>query len=147
MRHAGCTFWDSVRSSVTWEELGVPPHGEEPGELTGHLGGEMFWECPPGGLRKRWRVSRLARQRLGVPPDDQEQVTVDQLQKIDGWMFQLKKQLLLLDRKWKGVTSLRQEEVDVSNPTAAVRFRLFLLVRFELINQSGANWQSNKQTV
>ncbi|KAK3555164.1 hypothetical protein QTP86_010048 [Hemibagrus guttatus] len=93
-RVAGCSLRDRVRSSVTREELGVEPlllHIER-GQLRwlGHLfrmplgrfPGEVFWACPTGKRprgrpRTRWRdyVSRLAWERLGVPPEELEEVS------------------------------------------------------------------------
>ncbi|KAK3522195.1 hypothetical protein QTP70_027689 [Hemibagrus guttatus] len=84
-RVVGRSLRDSVRSSVTWEELGVEPlllHIER-GQLRwlghlfrmppGRLPGEVFRACPTGKRtqgrpRTRWRdyVSRLAWERLGV---------------------------------------------------------------------------------
>ncbi|KAK3523969.1 hypothetical protein QTP70_017490, partial [Hemibagrus guttatus] len=86
-RVAGRSLRDRVRSSVTREELGVEPlllHIER-GQLRwlghlfrmppGRLPGEVFRACPTGKRprgrpRTRWRdyVSRLAWERLGVPP-------------------------------------------------------------------------------
>ncbi|KAK3573041.1 hypothetical protein QTP86_012223 [Hemibagrus guttatus] len=91
---AGCSLRDRVRSSVTREELGVEPlllHIER-GQLRwlghlfrmppGHLPGEVFRACPTGKRprgrpRTRWRdyVSRLAWERLGVPPEELEEVS------------------------------------------------------------------------
>ncbi|KAK3532990.1 hypothetical protein QTP70_006197 [Hemibagrus guttatus] len=85
---------DRVRSSVTREELGVEPlllHIER-GQLRwlghlfrmppGRLPGEVFRACPTGKRprgrpRTRWRdyVSRLAWERLGVPPEELEKVS------------------------------------------------------------------------
>ncbi|KAK3524132.1 hypothetical protein QTP70_018031, partial [Hemibagrus guttatus] len=93
-RVAGRSLRDRVRSSVTREELGVQPlllHIER-GQLRwlghlfrmppGRLPGGVFWACstgkrPRGRLRKRWRdyVSRLAWERLGVPPEELEEVS------------------------------------------------------------------------
>ncbi|KAK3516010.1 hypothetical protein QTP70_000994 [Hemibagrus guttatus] len=93
-RVAGRSLRDRVRSSVTREELGVEPlllHIER-GQLwwlahlfwmpPGRLPGEVFRACPtekrPRGRPKtRWRdyVSRLARKRLGVPPEELEEVS------------------------------------------------------------------------
>ncbi|KAK3540649.1 hypothetical protein QTP70_034466 [Hemibagrus guttatus] len=92
-RVAGCSLRDRERSSVTREELGVEPlllHIER-GQLRwlghlfrmppGRLPGEVFWACPTGKRprgrpRTRWRdyVSRLAWERLGVPPEELEEV-------------------------------------------------------------------------
>ncbi|TWW64119.1 R2DM Retrovirus-related Pol polyprotein from type II retrotransposable element [Takifugu flavidus] len=77
----------------------------------GRLPGEVFRACPsgkrpPGRPRTRWRdyVSRLAWERLGIPPDELEEVagerevwasllrllprdpTPDKRQRMDGWM-------------------------------------------------------------
>ncbi|KAK3510372.1 hypothetical protein QTP70_005671 [Hemibagrus guttatus] len=91
---AGLSLRDRVRSSVTWEELGVEPlllHIER-GQLRwlGHLfrmplrrlPGEVFRACPTGKRprgrpRTCWRdyVSRLAWERLGVPPEELEEVS------------------------------------------------------------------------
>ncbi|KAK3515715.1 hypothetical protein QTP70_029929 [Hemibagrus guttatus] len=93
-RVAGRSLRDRVRSSVTREELGVEPlllHIER-GQLRwlGHLfrmplrrlPGEVFRACPTGKRprgrpRTRWRdyVSRLAWERLGVPPEELEEVS------------------------------------------------------------------------
>ncbi|KAK3526422.1 hypothetical protein QTP70_025454, partial [Hemibagrus guttatus] len=93
-RVAGRSLRDRVRSSVTWEELGVEPlllHIER-GQLRwlghlfrmppGRLPGEVFRACPTGKRprgrpRTRWRdyVSRLAWERLGVPPEELEEVS------------------------------------------------------------------------
>ncbi|KAK3535605.1 hypothetical protein QTP70_017246, partial [Hemibagrus guttatus] len=93
-RVAGCSLRDRVRSSVTGEELGVEPlllHIER-GQLRwlghlfrmppGRLPGEVFRACPTGKRpwgrpRTRWRdyVSRLAWERLGVPPEELEEVS------------------------------------------------------------------------
>ncbi|KAK3542727.1 hypothetical protein QTP70_000092 [Hemibagrus guttatus] len=91
---AGRSLRDSVRSSVTREELGVEPlllHIER-GQLRwlGHLfqmppgclPGEVFRACPTGKRHRgrpriRWRdyVSRLAWERLRVPPEELEEVS------------------------------------------------------------------------
>ncbi|KAK3537609.1 hypothetical protein QTP70_017005, partial [Hemibagrus guttatus] len=80
-RVVGRSLRDRVRSSVTREELGVEPlllHIER-GQLRwlGHL-----FRMPPGRLpgevgRTRWRdyVSRLAWERLRVPPEELEEVS------------------------------------------------------------------------
>ncbi|KAK3515163.1 hypothetical protein QTP70_008180 [Hemibagrus guttatus] len=93
-RVAGCSFRDRVRTSVTREELGVEPlllHIER-GQLRwlghlfrmplGRLPGEVFRAChtgkrPRGRRSTRWRdyVSRLAWERLGVPPEELEEVS------------------------------------------------------------------------
>ncbi|KAK3534060.1 hypothetical protein QTP86_001191 [Hemibagrus guttatus] len=93
-RVAGRSLRDRVRSSVTWEELGVEPlllHIER-GQLRwlghlfrmppGRLPGEVFracptWKRPRGRPRTRWRdyVFRLAWECLGVPPEELEEVT------------------------------------------------------------------------
>ncbi|KAK3522749.1 hypothetical protein QTP86_032027, partial [Hemibagrus guttatus] len=90
---AGRSLRDRVRSSVTWEELGVEPlllHIER-GQLRwlGHLfrmppgclPGEVFRACPTGKRprgrpRTRWRdyVFRLAWECLGVPPEELKEV-------------------------------------------------------------------------
>ncbi|KAK3535487.1 hypothetical protein QTP70_016908 [Hemibagrus guttatus] len=92
-RVAGRSLRDRVRSSVTREELGVEPlllHIER-GQLRwlghlfqkppGRLPGEVFRACPTGKRprgrpRTRWRdyVFRLAWERLGVPPEELEEV-------------------------------------------------------------------------
>ncbi|KAK3534420.1 hypothetical protein QTP86_015228 [Hemibagrus guttatus] len=92
-RVAGRSLTDRVRSSVTREELGVEPllfHIEK-GQLRwlghlfrmplGRLPGEVFRACPTGKRpqgrpRTRWRdyVFRLAWERLGVPPEELEEV-------------------------------------------------------------------------
>ncbi|KAK3519732.1 hypothetical protein QTP70_003707 [Hemibagrus guttatus] len=93
-RVAGHSLRDRVRSSVTRDELGVEPlllHIER-GQLRwlGHLfripplrlPGEVFRACPTGKRprerpRTRWRdyVSRLAWERLWVPPEELEEVS------------------------------------------------------------------------
>ncbi|KAK3543929.1 hypothetical protein QTP70_031842 [Hemibagrus guttatus] len=92
-RVAGHSLRDRVRSSVTREKLGVEPlllHIER-GQLRwlghlfrmppGRLPVEMFRACPTGKRprgrpRTRWRdyVFRLAWERLGVPPEELEEV-------------------------------------------------------------------------
>ncbi|KAK3574546.1 hypothetical protein QTP86_009546 [Hemibagrus guttatus] len=92
-RVAGRSLRDRVRSSVTREELRVEPlllHIER-GQLRwlghlfrmppGRLPGEVFRACPTGKRprgrpRTRWRdyVFRLAWERLGVPPEELEEV-------------------------------------------------------------------------
>ncbi|KAK3552109.1 hypothetical protein QTP86_000648 [Hemibagrus guttatus] len=87
-RVAGRSLRDRVRSSVTWEELGVEPRGQLRwlGHLfrmpPGRLPGEVFRACPTGKRprgrpRTRWRdyVSWLAWERLGVPPEELEEVS------------------------------------------------------------------------
>ncbi|KAI3359086.1 hypothetical protein L3Q82_002581 [Scortum barcoo] len=92
-RVAGRSLRDRVRSSVTREELGVEPlllHIERSqlrwlGHLfwmpPGRLPREVFQACPtrrrPGEDRTRWRdyVSQLAWERLGVPPEELEEVS------------------------------------------------------------------------
>ncbi|KAK3546902.1 hypothetical protein QTP86_003774 [Hemibagrus guttatus] len=93
-RLAGRSLRDRVRSFVTQEELRVEPlllHIER-GQLRwlghlfrmplGHLPGEVFRACPTrkrprGRPRTGWRdyVSRLAWERLGVPPEELEEVS------------------------------------------------------------------------
>ncbi|XP_016305013.1 uncharacterized protein LOC107660256 [Sinocyclocheilus anshuiensis] len=91
-RVAGRTLRDRVRSSVTREELGVEPllfRIEEPVEVAwdafrmppGRLPGEVFRACPTGRRprgrpRTRWRdyVSQLAWERLGVAPEELDEV-------------------------------------------------------------------------
>ena len=93
-RVAGRSLRDRVRSSVTREELRVEPlllHIER-GQLRwlghlfrmppGRLPGEVFRARPTGRRprgrpRTRWRdyVSRLAWERLGVPPEELEEVS------------------------------------------------------------------------
>ncbi|KAK3523202.1 hypothetical protein QTP86_021761 [Hemibagrus guttatus] len=93
-RVVGLSLIDRVRSSVTREELGVETlllHIER-GQLRwlGHLfrmpprrlPGDVFRACPTGRRprgrpRTRWRdsVSRLAWKRLGVPPEELEEVS------------------------------------------------------------------------
>ncbi|KAK7944758.1 hypothetical protein WMY93_000486 [Mugilogobius chulae] len=95
-RVAGRSLRDRVRSSVTREELGVEPlllHVER-GQLRwlghlyrmppGRLPGEVFRACPTGRRprgrpRTRWRdyVSRLSWERLGILPEELEEVCVD----------------------------------------------------------------------
>ncbi|KAK3557454.1 hypothetical protein QTP70_027739, partial [Hemibagrus guttatus] len=93
-RVAGRSLRDRVRSSVIQEELGVELlllHIER-GQLRwlghlfrmppGRLPGEVFRACPTGKRprgrpRTHWRdyVSRLAWERLGVPPEELEEVS------------------------------------------------------------------------
>ncbi|CAM4603447.1 unnamed protein product [Leuciscus chuanchicus] len=93
-RVAGRSLRDRVRSSVTREELRVEPlllHIER-GQLRwlghlfrmppGRLPGKVFQACPTGRRprgrpRTRWRdyVSRLAWERLSVPPEELEEVS------------------------------------------------------------------------
>ncbi|KAK3519713.1 hypothetical protein QTP70_002681 [Hemibagrus guttatus] len=93
-RVVGRSFRDRVRSSVTWEELGVELlllHIER-GQLRwlwhlfrmppGRLPGEVFRACPTGKRprgrpRTRWRdcVSQLTWERLGIPPEELEEVS------------------------------------------------------------------------
>ncbi|TWW77322.1 hypothetical protein D4764_12G0007120 [Takifugu flavidus] len=92
-RVAGLSLRDRVRSSAIWEELGVESlllrvERSQMGWLghlvrmpPGRLPGEVFRACPsgrrpPGRPRTRWRdyVSRLAWERLGIPPDELEEV-------------------------------------------------------------------------
>ncbi|KAK3564038.1 hypothetical protein QTP86_006949 [Hemibagrus guttatus] len=101
-RVAGRSLRDRVRSSVTREELGVEPlllHIER-GQLRwlghlfrmppGHLPGEVFrafpiGKRPRGKPRTCWRdyVFRLAWERLGVPPEELEEVTREREIKLD----------------------------------------------------------------
>uniref|UniRef100_A0A672GTN4 Reverse transcriptase domain-containing protein n=4 Tax=Salarias fasciatus TaxID=181472 RepID=A0A672GTN4_SALFA len=95
-RVAGRSLRDRVRSSVTREELGVEPlllHIERNqlrwlGHLfrmpPGRLPREVFRACPTGRRprgrpRTRWRdyVSRLAWERLGILPEELEEVSGD----------------------------------------------------------------------
>ncbi|TWW81657.1 hypothetical protein D4764_01G0014720 [Takifugu flavidus] len=92
-RVAGLSLRDRVRSSAIQEALGVEPlllrversQMRWLGHLVrmppGRLPGEVFRACPsgrrpPGRPRTRWRdyVSRLAWERLGIPPDELEEV-------------------------------------------------------------------------
>ena len=87
-RVAGRTLRDRVRSSVTREELGLEPLHRE-GWLEhlfrmppGRLPREVFRACPLGRRprgrpRTRWRdyVCGLAWERLGVPPEELEEVS------------------------------------------------------------------------
>ncbi|TWW71143.1 hypothetical protein D4764_17G0006260 [Takifugu flavidus] len=92
-RVAGLSLRDRVRSSAIWEELGVEPlllriersQMRWLGHLVrmppGRLPGEVFRACPsgrrpPGRPRTCWRdcVSRLVWERLGIPPDELEEV-------------------------------------------------------------------------
>ncbi|TWW64621.1 hypothetical protein D4764_22G0002680 [Takifugu flavidus] len=85
--------YDRVRSSAIREELGVESlllrvERSQMGWLghpvrmpPGRLPGEVFRACPsgrrpPGRPRTRWRdyVSRLVWERLGIPPDELEEV-------------------------------------------------------------------------
>ncbi|KAI3376205.1 hypothetical protein L3Q82_016713, partial [Scortum barcoo] len=93
-RVAGRSLRDRVRSSVTREELGVEPLllRIERSQLRwlghlfrmppGRLPREVFQACPTGRRprgrpRTRWRdyVSRLAWERLGIPPEELEEVS------------------------------------------------------------------------
>ncbi|KAI3366014.1 hypothetical protein L3Q82_009842 [Scortum barcoo] len=93
-RVAGRSLRDRVRSSVIREELGVEPLllRIERSQLRwlghlfrmppGRLPREVFQACPTGRRprgrpRTRWRdyVSRLAWERLGVPPEELEEVS------------------------------------------------------------------------
>ena len=95
-RVAGLSLRDRVRSSAIREELGVEPlllHVERSqlrwlGHLyrmpPGRLPREVFRACPTGGRppgrpRDRWRdlVSKMARQRLGIPLNELEEVCGD----------------------------------------------------------------------
>ncbi|TWW69196.1 hypothetical protein D4764_18G0000020 [Takifugu flavidus] len=92
-RVAGLSLRDRVRSSAIREELGVESlllrvERSQMGWLghlvrmpPGRLPGEVFRACPsgrrpPGRPKTRWRdyVSRLAWERLGIPPDELEEV-------------------------------------------------------------------------
>ncbi|TWW73458.1 hypothetical protein D4764_15G0008520 [Takifugu flavidus] len=101
-RVAGLSLRDRVRSSAIQEELGVEPlllrversqmrwlghlvRMDMPcptgGTCPERLPGEVFRACPsgrrpPGRPRTHWRdyVSRLAWERLGIPPDEMEEV-------------------------------------------------------------------------
>ncbi|TWW78199.1 hypothetical protein D4764_11G0003200 [Takifugu flavidus] len=92
-RVAGLSLRDRVRSSAIREELRVESlllrversQMRWLGHLVrmppGRLPGEVFRACPsgrrpPGRPRTRWRdyVSRLAWERLGIPPDELEEV-------------------------------------------------------------------------
>ncbi|TWW71602.1 hypothetical protein D4764_16G0000990, partial [Takifugu flavidus] len=83
------SFGDRVRSSAIREELGVEllllcverSQMRWLGHLVRMPPGEVFRACPsgrrpPGRPRTRWRdyVSRLAWERLGIPPDELEEV-------------------------------------------------------------------------
>ncbi|KAI3362006.1 hypothetical protein L3Q82_012348 [Scortum barcoo] len=93
-RVAGRSLRDRVRSSVTLRELGVEPLllCIEKSQLRwlghlfrmppGRLPREVFQACPTGRRprgrpRTRWRdyVSQLAWERLGVPPEELEEVS------------------------------------------------------------------------
>ncbi len=93
-RVAGCSLRDSMRSSVTREDLRVEPLllDIERSQLRwlghlfrmplGRLPGEVFQARPTRRRprerpRTRWRyyVSRLAWERLGIPPEEQENVS------------------------------------------------------------------------
>ncbi|KAI3361979.1 hypothetical protein L3Q82_012326, partial [Scortum barcoo] len=102
-RVAGRSLRDRVRSSVTREELGVEPlllriERSQLGWLghlfrmpPGRLPREVFQaRVPPGGgprgrPRTRWRdyVSRLAWERLGIPPEELEEVSGKQMPSED----------------------------------------------------------------
>ncbi|KAK3542618.1 hypothetical protein QTP86_031319, partial [Hemibagrus guttatus] len=112
-RVAGRSLRDRVRSSVPREELGVNPlllHIER-GQLRwlghlfrmplGHLPGVVFRACPTGKRprgrpRTRWRdyVFRLAWERLGVPPEELEEVSGE---REVSWHW---KSLVELDQLW-----------------------------------------------
>ncbi|TWW60112.1 hypothetical protein D4764_05G0002020 [Takifugu flavidus] len=104
-RVAGLSLRDRVRSSAIWEELGVESlllrversQMRWLGHLVrmppGRLPGEVFRACPsgrrpPGRPRTRWRdcVSRLAWERLGIPPDELEEVAGER----EVWAFLLR---------------------------------------------------------
>ncbi len=93
-RVAGRSLRDRVRSSVTREELRVEPlllhvEGSQLRWLghryrmpSGRLLGKVFRACPTGRRRRgkprtRWRdyVARLAWERLGIPPEELEEVS------------------------------------------------------------------------
>ncbi len=93
-RVAGCSLRDRVRSSVTREELRVEPLllDIERSQLRwlgqlfrmppGCLPGEVFWARPTGKRPRArpktcWRdyVSQLAWERLGIPPEVQDEVS------------------------------------------------------------------------
>ncbi|KAK7881170.1 hypothetical protein WMY93_029579 [Mugilogobius chulae] len=100
-RVAGRSLRDKVRSSVTREELGVEPlllHVER-GQLRwlghlyrmppGRLPGEVFRACPTGRRprgrpRTRWRdyVSRLSWERLGILPEELEEIYLSRHQSL-----------------------------------------------------------------
>ncbi|KAK3510172.1 hypothetical protein QTP70_026760 [Hemibagrus guttatus] len=107
-RVAGCSLRDRVRSSVTREELGVEPlllHIKRRqlrwlGHLfrmpPGRLPGEVFRAFPTGKRprgrpRTHWRdyVSRLAWERLGVPPEELEEVSGEREKPAHGDLFLL----------------------------------------------------------
>ncbi|TWW73380.1 hypothetical protein D4764_15G0007740 [Takifugu flavidus] len=90
---AGLSLRDRVRTSAIRKELGIEPlllrversQMRWLGHLVrmppGRLPGEVFRACPsgrrpPGKPRTRWRdyVSRLFWVRLGIPPDELEEV-------------------------------------------------------------------------
>lgn len=92
-RVAGLSLRDRVRSSDIRERLGVEPlllriersqlrwFGHLVRMPSGRLPGEVFRACPTGRRprgrpRTRWRdyVSRLAWERLGIPPEELEKV-------------------------------------------------------------------------
>ena len=104
-RVSGLSLRDRVRSSIIWEGLGVEPlllriersQMRWLGHLVrmppGRLPGEVFRARPTGRRprgrpRTRWRdyVSRLAWERLGVPPEELEKVAGDR----DVWVSLLK---------------------------------------------------------
>ncbi|KAK3510413.1 hypothetical protein QTP70_005909 [Hemibagrus guttatus] len=93
-RVAGRSLRDRVRSSVplggAQSRATAPPHRKGTVEVarasvsdaSGRLPGLMFWACPTGKRprgrpRTRWRdyVSRLVWGRLGVPPEELEEVS------------------------------------------------------------------------
>ncbi|KAK3544271.1 hypothetical protein QTP86_008996 [Hemibagrus guttatus] len=136
-RVAGHSLRDRVRSSVTWEELEVEPlflHIER-GQLRwlghlfrmplGRLPGEVFRACPTGKRpqgrpRTRWRdyVSRLAWERLGVPLEELEEVSVERedflrhfLNKLKNWeTFQKDKEKFGLEKEKEKVGLDKEKE-------------------------------------
>ncbi|TWW77033.1 hypothetical protein D4764_12G0004230 [Takifugu flavidus] len=110
-RVAGLSLRDRVRNSAIWEKLGVEPvllriersQMRWLGHLVRmppvHLPGEVFRACPsvrrpPGRPRTHCRddVSRLAWERLGIPPDELEEVTGEKevwASLLSGWVVSL----------------------------------------------------------
>ncbi|KAK3523520.1 hypothetical protein QTP70_001888 [Hemibagrus guttatus] len=119
-RVAGRSLRDRVRSSATREELGVDPlllHIER-GQLRwlghlfrmplGRLPGEVFRACPTGKrpqgrprTRLRDYVFRLAWERLGVPPEELEEVARERENTVpleeDSWKDEAAERTVLMN--------------------------------------------------
>ncbi|KAK7906634.1 hypothetical protein WMY93_015246 [Mugilogobius chulae] len=128
-RVAGRSLRDRVRSSVTREELGVEPlllHVERSqlrwlGHLfrmpPGRLPGEVFRACPTGRRprgrpRTRWRdyVSRLAWERLGIPPEELAETGANDLQTLADRLAQ-QSICASLSKRFPKVTIIGEEDV------------------------------------